>query len=195
MASGAWSGLVVMGVLLAILGGLALGATVFTGLVSVFLLGIALLAAGVLEVAQALRERDRPHRGLHLTGGIFSIVAGALLFARPAAGLATISLLLAMYFIANGLFRSIGAIVDRFPGWGWDLAYGVLALALGFLVVRSWPSSSLWLLGTLVGIEILTRGIMLIALGFETRRLLRGHDQGPEIGGGRPLGGAVPRTT
>jgi uncharacterized membrane protein HdeD (DUF308 family) len=196
--SSTWSGVVTMGILLVVLGIAALGATTLTALVSVLMLGVALVVAGVVEVAQALRDRGRPHRGLHLTGGIFSMVAGGLLFARPAAGLVTVSLLLALYFMANGLFRSVGAAVDRFPGWGWDLAYGLSAIVIGLVVAGNLPASSLWLLGTLVALEILIRGAMLVALGLETRRQLRG--QGPRPGLRRPLdhdlpAGAAPRAT
>ena len=166
-----WAAMVTIGVLLTILGIAALLMSAATGVFTVVLMGVALIVAGALELVQAYRRRD--HRVLLLLGGIFSIVAGGLILARPGAGLAGVSLLLAMFFIANGLFRSIGAAIDRYPGWGWDLGYGLLALALGLYVVGSWPWSSVWLLGTIIGAEIMARGLLLVALGFEVRRLLR----------------------
>ena len=169
-----WSTVVTVGVLVTLLGIAALLAVSATGLFTVILMGLALVAAGALELFHAISgRRGRSQRALRLVESIFSIVVGALILARPAAGLATISLLLAMFFIANGLFRIIGAVGDRFTGWGVDLLYGLTAVALGFYVAARWPASSLWLLGTIIGIEIVARGLMLLAVGFELRRALR----------------------
>ena len=167
-----WSGMVTIGALVTLLGVAALVSSAATGIFTIIFMGAALVVAGALEIVQSFR-RGRSHRALFMLGGIFSVVVGALMLARPAAGLATVSLMLAVFFIANGLFRAIGAGADQYPGWGWDLAYGVTAIVLGLFVTARWPGSSLWLLGTLIGIEIVARGLMLVALGFEHRRALR----------------------
>jgi hypothetical protein len=57
-----------------------------------------------------------------LLAGFLALVVGALLLYRPIAGLASLTLLIACYLFASGLFRAVISIVDRYQSWGWDLA-------------------------------------------------------------------------
>jgi uncharacterized membrane protein HdeD (DUF308 family) len=90
----------------------------------------------------------------------------------PGAGLAALTLLLAGYFFASGLFHTITSLVDRYPRWGWDLVYGAVSLVLGIVVMSRWPVSAVWLVGTLVGFGILFRGLTLMAGSLSFRRAL-----------------------
>ena len=90
---------------------------------------------------------------------------------RAGAGLATITLLLAGYFIANGLFRCVTSVADRYFHWGWDFALGAISIFLGVIVIGQWPVSALWVVGTLVGVEIFFRGLGLMVAGLDIRRL------------------------
>ncbi len=172
-ASATWGGPFILGLFVAIIGCLAIIGATLTGFLSIFLLGIALFASGVFEIAHAIRDWGS-HRSLaYLLGGILSAVVGLLLAFRTALGLAAVTLLLASYFLGNGLFRSITSIADRYPQWGLDFAYGAISFILGVVVVANWPRPALWLVGTLVGIEILVHGFSLMASGLATRRSLR----------------------
>src|SRR3954454_7963350 len=66
--------------------------------------------------------------------------------------------------------RSRARLTRRYRRWGWDLTTGVVALLLGLVAIASWPISALWLIGTLVGIEVVTRGAAVLALGFGIER-------------------------
>lgn len=171
--SAAWGAPFVLGLLITLCGVFLLAANVLTSLVTVLFLGGILVAAGVLEIIQAIRVRKRGPTALLLLGGLLSGVVGALMLFYPMAGLATLSLLVAGYFFASGLFRGITAVMDRYPRWGWDLLYGVLAVGLGVIVMVQWPASSLWLVGTLVAIEVIFRGAMLMSGALQVRRTLR----------------------
>ena len=81
------------------------------------------------------------------------------------------TLLIAGFFFASGLFRGITAIVDRYPHWGWDLGYAVIAIGLGVIVVGDYPFSAFWILGTLVAVEIIARGAALIAASTMLREI------------------------
>jgi uncharacterized membrane protein HdeD (DUF308 family) len=48
--------------------------------------------------------------------------------------------------------------VERFHGWGWVLANGIVTLILGVLIWREWPESALWVIGMFVGIDMLFAG-------------------------------------
>ncbi|WNG43158.1 HdeD family acid-resistance protein [Archangium minus] len=152
-----------MGLLITLLGVVALGAVVLTSFVSVIFYGSMLVVGGVFEMVHAFRIRRTGPFLMFLLGGILSVVVGALVLMRPGAGLVALTLLLAGYFFASGLFRCITSASDRYSGWGWDFAYGIVSLALGAIIFAQMPASSLWALGIVVGVEILSRGISIMA--------------------------------
>lgn len=172
-----WGWPMAAGILLIAGGAFALFAAVLTSLVSVIYLGVLLLIVGVLEIVAAFRVGRSGPFLVYLLAGLLALVVGALFLYRPLASLASLTLLIAGYLFASGLFRGITAIVDRYRRWGWDLAYAVVALALGVVVVAGWPFSSLWVLGTVVAAEIIARGIALVAASWVLRDL--GHHDVP----------------
>ncbi|ADO68138.1 HdeD family acid-resistance protein [Stigmatella aurantiaca] len=170
--SALWGGPFVVGLLLTVLGLIALSSSFITGLVSILLLGTFLLVAGGLEVFYAFRRRKNGPFFLYLLGGILSLVVGGLMLFRPLAGLATVTLLLAGYFFTGGIFRGVTSLLDRYPSWGWDFASGVVSFLLGVMLFAQGPSSALWVVGTLVGVEFIVRGAALMSGAFILRRAL-----------------------
>lgn len=164
-----WGGAVAVGVLLVVLGGLAFGSIVTTTFVTIAVLGGLLIAAGIAEMIGAFRVREHGFAAPFLAGLLSAIVGGLVLY-RPLAALATATLLIALYYLAAGAFRAITAVIDRYAQWGWDLAYGVLAALAGGYLLASWPVSSLFLVGMIVAIELIVRGVAWIAGGFALRR-------------------------
>ncbi|GEL71441.1 HdeD family acid-resistance protein [Myxococcus virescens] len=172
--SAAWGGPFIMGILMTLLGIVALGAAFFTSLVSAILFGAMLAAAGVMEVISAFRTRKEGGPfWLYLLSGILSVVVGLFVLVYPAAGLGAMTLLLAGYFFASGLFHAVTSVMDRYPRWGWDFLYGAVSIFLGIIVMRQWPISAVWLVGTLVGIGIFFRGVALMAGALTVRKVLR----------------------
>jgi uncharacterized membrane protein HdeD (DUF308 family) len=169
-----WGGSFVAGLLIFALGVFCLIAAGITGLASILLFGILLLVAGVLEIVSALRERKQGRPALqHFLVGILSIVVGALFLARPAVGLAAVSLLLAGYFFADGLFRSVTSLLDRYENWGWDFISGAVSVILGIIVFSNWPISALWVVGVLVAVQLMMRGLLVMSVSMALRRGLR----------------------
>ncbi len=161
----------ILGVVLVLLGGLALRASVATSLVSVMTLGVALIVGGIAEVIHAFGGRRSRGFTLHLLSGVLSVVVGALVVRAPVQSALSITLLITGWLAASGLFRIVTSLATRQEGWGWELANGVLSLLLGVIVWGQFPDSALWLIGTFVGIEILFRGFAWIAFSLA----LRGH--------------------
>jgi uncharacterized membrane protein HdeD (DUF308 family) len=73
--------------------------------------------------------------------------------------------------IAAGIYRSVASIVMRFPNWGWSLLSGIVAIALGFMLVRNWQSTSLYFLGLAVGIDLILHGLAWITFSTRVHRL------------------------
>jgi uncharacterized membrane protein HdeD (DUF308 family) len=106
-----------------------------------------------------------------LLAGLLALVVGALFLYRPIGGLASLTLLIACYLFASGLFRAVISIANRYQRWGWNLAYGIIAVLLGVYIVASWPVSALWVLGTVVGAEIAARGVVMMTMSWGLRDL------------------------
>lgn len=164
-----------IGILLIFGGIFALAATALTSVVSVLYFGTLLLAVGILEIIAAFRLRSTGPVLSYVLAGLLTMVVGGLFLFRPVASLASVTLLIAGYLFASGLFRGITSLMDRYPGWGWDFAYALLTVGLGFYVAAAWPLDSFWVVGTIVAIEIIARGITLVAASWVLRDIEHGH--------------------
>jgi uncharacterized membrane protein HdeD (DUF308 family) len=80
---------------------------------------------------------------------------------------------IAISFIVLGVFRSVGALMLRFPQWGWALLNGVITLLAGILIYRQLPFDALWVIGLLVGLEMLFNGWTWMMLALALRNLPR----------------------
>lgn len=162
-----------LGLLLVAMGVFCLIVATLTSLASILVLGSLLVVAGILEVIHGFRRRKGGAFFLFLLGGLLSVVVGVMMVLQPLVGLVAVTLLLAGYFLASGLFRGFTSVMDRYPGWGWDCFYGVVSVVLGVLLFTQLPTASLWLVGTLVGVELFARGIALMGAAMALRKLLR----------------------
>ena len=164
-----WGWPMVIGILLIIGGAFALYASVLTSVVSVIYIGFMLLFVGVLEIVSGFRMRHTQPFLVYLLAGVLALVVGFMFLEQPTSGVLAMSLLIAGYLFASGLFRGVVAIAERYPRWGWDFAYALFALGLGVYLLTSWPISSFWVLGTLVAAEIIARGATLVAASWVIR--------------------------
>lgn len=160
----AWS--TTIGVLMMILGIVTISFSVATTFVTVLVLGFILAGRGLFESVYALFTMRQEWFWRRLLGGILSLVIGVLILSRPTLTVAALTLFIAGLLIAHGLFRAIAAPVTHVPQWGWEMLSGIISLALGVWIWTGWPTTALWFIGLLVGIEILTQGMVLTALPF-----------------------------
>ena len=173
-----WGWFLALGIALIAVGVLSLAMPVVTTLASVVYFGWALVVAAVFEAVALLRIRPKGG-GLAVLGCLFSAAAGVMIVLHPFAGAAGLTLVIAGSFIAGGIARILAAGALRFPRWGGSVAAGALAVVTGIIVAVSWSVSSLWVIGTLVGVEILTRGFGWVSLAFFARRLPEAAPHGP----------------
>ncbi len=172
-AAGAWGWPMVFSLAIVALGILALISTGVASLATVLFLGALLMAAGVAEIVLSVRRRARGGFVLPFLNGLLSLVIGFCFLRWPIFGLSAATILLGAYFLASGLFRGLTSIIDRYPHWGWDFFDGVVSLGLGIIVLASFPISAFWILGFLVGVELIVRGGTLFGASLALRRLLR----------------------
>ena len=164
---------VAAGVALAIMGLLAIMAPLFTGAAVTILVGILMLAAGITRGVFAFRAQTFGKGALmFFLGGIVAL-GGLLLLARPLIGLASLTMVLAAFFFADGIIEAIYAFQLRpVKGWGWMLLSGVTSGLFGLFIVYQWPVSGAWAIGILVGVRLLFTGWSVIALGSLSRSVI-----------------------
>jgi uncharacterized membrane protein HdeD (DUF308 family) len=144
-----------------------------TGIAIAILVGILLIAAGILRVMFAGKAKAWGGGAVGVVVGVVAIVCGIIMVVNPAWTLGFLALLLAVYLIVHGIFEVITALaMSRVKGWGWMLVGGLLAIALGVMIWRQWPVSGAWAIGVLVGVNTLFNGWSLIALGSAGRTLV-----------------------
>jgi uncharacterized membrane protein HdeD (DUF308 family) len=161
--------LIGLGIGLAVLGLLAIAASVATTIASVIFIGVLLLVGGLAEIVHAFSASRWSGVVLTLLGGILYAVVGGLMVTRPVESALTLTLLLAAFFIVAGLFRILAVPVLRMPNGGWVLASGIVSFLLGAAIWAQWPVSGVWVIGTYVGVEMLVYGISLLMLGLAVR--------------------------
>ena len=104
-----------------------------------------------------------------LLGTVYLLV-GAYLLLHPVAGLASLTLALAIYLFAEGILELILSIRLRpMRGSGWLLLDGLITLILAVMIWKTWPSSTEWVIGTLVGISVLFSGVSRLGLSLAMR--------------------------
>lgn len=167
--SAVWGGSLLMGALWTIAGVLCLAATGLASVAAVYYVGALLAIGGIASLVGGFRGGGAGAVIL----GVLSLVVGIMIFIHPGAGLVSLTVLLIGYFFIAGLFRVLTSVADRYPGWGLECISGLCSIAIGVIAVRAWPVSSFWLLGTLVGVELVLRGIFMMAGAMSARRLVR----------------------
>ena len=153
-----WS--TVMGILTAIVGMVLIAYPLATATVTTLLLGWLLIFAGVAQLIFALHSQTAGKFFWKVFEGVIYVIAGVGLAFFPIRGVATLTLFLgALLLIYAGVAFAEAFQVPAAGGRGWFFADAVVSLLMALLIMRRWPSSSAWAIGTLVGVTVLMGGI------------------------------------
>lgn len=158
------------GLLLVLAGLVALVYPHVASVTLVFLLGWILIISGVLQAIGLIGAKDVPHFWLQLVSAVLALLIGLLLLRNPNAGLLIMTVLLIVFFVVEGISKIIFALNIRpFMGWVWVLLSGVVGLLLGAYLWANMPLSSEWVLGVLLGIQLICEGAALAFLAWMVR--------------------------
>ena len=157
---------VITGVVMLICGFLAIGSPLGAGLYVTIFVGAMLAVGGITQCFLAFKTGAFGKGLMLFIIGALTAIAGFYLMSQPLAGLASITLFLAAYFIVTGLFDGIAAFQIRpAAGWGWMLFNAIVTLLLGLMIWRQFPLSGAWALGVLFGVKLVLSGWSLIFIG------------------------------
>ncbi len=167
-----WGWFVVLGIILVALGIFAWIEVVATTLAGVLLLGAALLVGGIFQIIHAFSVRGWSGFLLHVLMGILYIIGGLLIMNDPVPGVVIVTVFIAVCLVVAGIMRMVLAVQHReLTGWWMMLFSGLITLLIGLLIYASLPWSGLWVLGTLIAVELVIQGITWIQFGLMLRRM------------------------
>lgn len=141
-----------------------------TAAVTLFL-GWFMIAAGVIGFVVSIVQRKDGGMWSGMILGALAAIAGALIAFNVVAGVMTLTMLFTLWLLVDGGIGVILSLVRRGAGWGWWFTSSLISLILGVMLLNAWPSSAIWLLGVYAGITFIVRGMMLMFLSFEVRRI------------------------
>jgi len=155
----------IFGILLIVLGGLAIAFPFVTTIATKIFLGWLFLIGGIVQIFHAFSTKGWSEFFLDLLMGVLFLIAGGWLAFFPLTGIITLTIFLAAMFVAQGVIEIVMAFRIRpLDGWGWMFLAGLVALAVGILILFDLPSSAAWAIGLLVGINLLMTGLAYLLL-------------------------------
>lgn len=164
-----WKWFLALGMVLVLTGGFAMVFPLGAAYGIEVFVGILLLISGCAYMINAIASRKHGFVWQLLLGLLY-LGVGVMLLVYPLSGVVTLTLVLGICFLVSGTFKSVIALASRkSQGWGMLLVSGLLGIILGILILASWPSSSEWVIGLLVGIDLLFAGMTMIMLALAAR--------------------------
>ena len=167
-----WKLFLVEGIVLVVLGFLAIVIPPLATIGVTILLGWLFLFSGVAGLITTFGARHAPGFWWSLLSAILGIAAGIVLLVWPVSGAVSLTFVLIAFFVIEGVLSIMYALEhkrDLTGQWGWMLVSGIVDLVLAVIIFAGLPASAAWAIGLLVGINMLFGGIALIAMAMHAR--------------------------
>jgi uncharacterized membrane protein HdeD (DUF308 family) len=170
--AGKWGWFLGLGIVMALAGVFAFLDTVLVTLLSVIFIGAAMLVGGVFQVVHAFVNKEWGAFVFALLCGALYIFGGLLIMDEPVQGSLVVTIFLLAALSVGGVLRIVMALRHReIKGWWLLLLGGLVSIVLAVLLFTSLPWSSLWLLGTIIAVELIFHGVGWIRLGLALRAM------------------------
>lgn len=169
-----WGLFLFWGIALTVLGFIAIFESAFTTLFSVVAFGFLIFFAGCVLLLDTLSFWRKKWSAFLMHFGLSALylILGLMLILNPMSGSISITLLLGIFYIVIGLFRISFVSFVQTPNWGYGLFNGLIALALGILILANWPQSSLIIIGLFIGIDLVFCGMSYLMAAIAAKRLI-----------------------
>jgi uncharacterized membrane protein HdeD (DUF308 family) len=172
-----WGLFLFEGIVLIVLGTLAVLVPAVASLAATIVFGWILLLSGVMGLISTLRARQSPGFGWSLLSAVLGIAAGIILLATPLQGVLSLTAVLIAFLIIEGVATVLFALEHRKGAsgrWSWLLASGILDIGLGGILLAGLPGTAVWALGLLVGINMIFGGWALVWMALHARAEVSG---------------------
>ncbi len=136
----------------------------------VVFLGWLFIITGIVQGISLIGARAVPHFWLQAVSVVLFVIVGTLFLRNPGESLLTLTLLLIVFFMVEGISKVVFSLTIRpFPNWGWIFLSGVIGILLAFYLWANIPVAAIWVLGVLFGIELISEGVALGYLSWQAR--------------------------
>jgi uncharacterized membrane protein HdeD (DUF308 family) len=168
-----WKLFLFQGILMLVLGMLAVALPNISSLEIELLVGWLFIIGGFFRAATLFSKRHMPARWWSLLSAVLAVVLGAILIARPLQGVLTLTIVMTVFFVIEGVAAVFIALEYRrhLPNWSWTLLSGLINLGLAYLIWQGWPSTATWVIGLYVGINMIFLGVPLIMTAITARNI------------------------
>lgn len=161
----------VQGVILLIAGVLAVLYPAISSVAVINLLGWLLIISGLAQAIGLIGAGQVPHFWLQLISVALAVLIGLLFLRDPAQSLLTLTLLLIVFFMIEGISKVVFALTIRpLPNWGLVFASGLAGIVLSVLLWSMLPVTAIWLIGLLLGVQLISVGGAISYLAWQIRR-------------------------
>jgi uncharacterized membrane protein HdeD (DUF308 family) len=167
-----WGMFLAEGIILLILGLAAIVLPPIATFAVEILIGWLLLISGIVGLITTFRMRHAPGFWWALVSAILGIAAGVVLLRYPLSGMLSLTLILTVFFVIEGVASILYALEHKreLTGrWGWMLVSGIVDLILASIIFLGLPGTAAWAIGLLVGINMVFGGSALIAMALGAR--------------------------
>ncbi len=167
-----WKAFLVEGILLAVLGLVAVILPQVASLAVTILLGWLFLISGIGGLIVTYWAREMPGFWWSLISAALAVLAGGVLLARPAQGVLTLTIVVGAYFLAEGVASVFYALAHRrelSERWAWLLIAGAMDIIISGLIFAGLPGSAEWAIGLLAGLNLMFGGATLIGMALAAR--------------------------
>ena len=167
-----WVLFLIEGIVLVVLGILAIVVPVVATLAVAIFIAWLLLISGIVGLITTFMARHAPGFWWSLISAVLAIAAGIVLLGWPVSGAVSLTLLLIVFFTIEGIVTIMYALEHKkeLSGrWAWMFASGIIDLILAVMIFAGLPGTAAWALGLLVGINLLFGGTSLIAMALHAR--------------------------
>ena len=166
-----WGWVVALGVFFLVAGFVALTDEFAATVVSVFVTGVSLIVAGIVEIITGIQVRPWSRALVWVLVGVGLAIAGTVILRDPALAAAGITLALGLCLLISGVFRLILAFqLKDATLWPMVALAGLLSVVVGALILGQWPVSSLYVIGLLLGVNLIFSGASWLGLGLTLRK-------------------------
>jgi uncharacterized membrane protein HdeD (DUF308 family) len=168
-----WGAILAFGLLLMLLGAASLTFALASTLAMVTLNGLFFLVAGAAEIGVGMHARSWGAFFFWVLGGVLYIAAGVFCMLNPLAASAILTLMIGAGLIAAAVVRAYLALqLPAGPRRSMVWLGCAVTFLLGLIIVIHWPMSSVYVLGTLLGVDLLFHGAgwVSFAIGLRAHR-------------------------
>jgi uncharacterized membrane protein HdeD (DUF308 family) len=160
---------VLLGLVMILAGLFVLGDIAVASLLSAIFIGAMAIVAGGFEIVHAFWTKGWGGFIWQILLGALYVAFGVMMVSQPVAGALVLTYFLAFILLASGVLRILLAFRESQQLRWTMLISGVFGVIAGIIILAGWPASGLWVLGLLLGVDLIVHGAAWLMYGILPR--------------------------